>query len=140
MTKKTGKKPASKAIYVQPFMAHFSDCDPEGILFFAQYFKWAHDAIEGFVQAKGLWSSWFQNSAAGAPLRHVEADYMAPLHHGKTADCMVHVAAKGVSSITFECHFVCEKKVTAVVRTVHVFVDRKKMKSTKIPKNIQAAL
>lgn len=143
MTKKISKKPAAKAIYAQTFTANFSDCDPEQILFFAHYFKWAHDAIEGLTHHKKLWSVWFDSQSWGAPLRHVEADYMAPLAFGESAECLVYVANVGDSSVTFECHFVTgtktERRVTAVVRTVHVFVDRKTFKPTKVPKEVRAA-
>lgn len=134
-SKKVQSMPGA-AVYAQKFTAHFSDCDPERILFFATYFKWAHDAIEGLTHSKGLWADWFENADCGAPLRHVEADYFAPLQFGESADALVHVASIGETSITFETHFLNSGKVTAVVRTVHVFVDRKKFKATKVPDKI----
>ncbi|MEK6554896.1 MAG: thioesterase family protein [Bdellovibrionota bacterium] len=150
MTKKTSKKPAAQAIYAQTFTANFSDCDPEQILFFAHYFKWAHDAIEGLTHHKKLWSTWFDSQSWGAPLRHVEADYFAPLAFGETAEAQIHVAHIGDTSITFETHFVANTKnitgkksvpkLTAVVRTIHVFVDRKTFKPTQVPKEVHERL
>lgn len=125
--------------YSQPFQARFSDCDPQKILFFSKYFDWAHDAIEGRLAADlKLRRLWFENKKWAVPLRHVEADYFAPLPLGEKCECIVHLSQVGKSSMSFECHFVNYKsqKLLAVVKTVHVFVDQKRFQPIKVPKEI----
>lgn len=124
------------------FQAHFDDCDPAGIVFFANHFKLAHRAIEEFVVEAGIeWKDWFQSDQYGAPLIHAEADYKTPMLQGQKFHAKVRLIKIGESSVEFETTF--EKTngdICSVVKTVHVFINTSSMKKQNIPDNIRKKL
>ncbi|MBX3021011.1 MAG: acyl-CoA thioesterase [Bdellovibrionales bacterium] len=124
------------------FTAAFDDSDSEGIVFFGNYFRLAHRALEQWLPAQGIsWEEWFKNPAFGVPLRHAEADYLKPLKPGQTFEVTVRVAELGESSVHFEIEFqTLDGTALARLKTSHVFVSREGMKKIGIPEAIRARL
>lgn len=129
---------------VQPYkiLVPFDEADGEGIVFFGNYFRLAHRALEHFLPQIGIpWKEWFASEEYGVPLRHTEADYMQPLRPGDSLEVTVKIAKIGESSIDFTYEFRNgQSQPTAVLRTAHVFVSRTPMKKIPIPANIRANL
>jgi len=124
------------------FQVPFDEGDVEGIVFFGNYFRLAHRALEAWLPTVGIpWEEWFKNVEWGVPLRHVEADYLRPLRPGDSFEAKVEVAEIGESSIHFNYEFLDLKgTVLAKLKTSHVFVTRPAMKKHHVPDEVRARL
>lgn len=124
------------------FTVPFDEADGEGIVFFGNYFRLAHRALEGFLPQLGLsWRDWFANPEFGVPLRHVEADYLQPLRPGQDYTVAIEVAELGESSVHFVYEFRgSDGQILARVGTVHVFASRADFKKRSIPADFRRYL
>lgn len=122
----------------------FDDADSEGIVFFGNYFRLAHRALEQWLPQQGLdWAVWFQNSEFGVPLRHVEAEYLSPLHPGEAFAVRIQVVRLGDTSLTFQYEFSQPQKTASLLarlKTSHVFVSRIERVKMTIPLAIRQVL
>lgn len=124
------------------FTVAFDESDSEGIVFFGNYFRLAHRALERWLTEREIpWAQWFKNPEFGVPLRHVEADYLRPLRPGESFDATIQVDEIGDSSVHFSYEFTSpEGTPLARLKTSHVFVTRGEMKKMKIPDLIRECL
>jgi YbgC/YbaW family acyl-CoA thioester hydrolase len=124
------------------FKVAFDEADGEGIVFFGNYFRLAHRALEAWMPTKGItWPEWFKNPAFGVPLRHVECDYLRPLRPGDEYYAAIQVLEIGDSSVHFSYEFTSpEGAALARLKTSHVFVSRPDMKKLAIPETIRRKL
>lgn len=119
------------------FTVAFDEADGEGIVFFGNYFRLAHRAFEAFLPTIGIaWKDWFEAPEFGVPLRHVEADYLAPLKPGDDYEVRISITDLGESSVHFEYEFKKGSTITAKLKTSHVFVSRPEMTKIAIPEAI----
>ncbi len=120
----------------------FDDCDPAGIVFFGNFFRLAHRAIEDLLPSIGLtYADWFLSKEYAAPLVHAEADYKSPLWQGQKCKVTVAVETLGQSSVTFTSKFLSPNgQLVAVVTTVHAFIEIKTKTKLNIPEKIRQAL
>ena len=127
---------------MRTYRVPFDEGDGEGIVFFGNYFRLAHRALEDYLPEIGIpWAGWFKNPDWGVPLRHVEADYLKPLRPGEEFRVRIHVAELGESSAHFAYEFLdTDGRVSAKLKTSHVFVDRREMKKRLIPEDLRAIL
>ena len=123
-------------------LVHFDDADPGGIVFFANYLKLAHRALEEALPKAGIpWDQWFATKDYGVPLRHVEADYKQPIHPGTFIHVEQTVKRVGETSVTFASLLKNETgDLCATVTHTHVFVDMKTKQSIAVPEKIRAIL
>ena len=123
-------------------MVHFDDADPGGIVFFANYLKLAHRALEYALPKAGIpWEKWFRPESYGVPLRHVEADYRKPVRPGSYVDVEQKITRLGNTSVTFESELKNDQgELCAVITHTHVFVDMKTKNSINIPEDIRQVL
>lgn len=111
----------------------FDLCDPVGILFYGSIFTLVHQALEEALPKIGIsWKEWF-DSEIGAPIRHVECDYLRPLKANDMADIEVHFESPSDTSITV--HYIVKKGETVYcdVKAVKVFVNRSTMTKASMP-------
>lgn len=120
----------------------FDDCDPAGILFFANFFKLAHRAIEEFVISRGItWSEWFQNAAWAVPIKSAQSDYKRPLFAGRNYTLTVELVATRETSIQFQFQVLDEAQNLCIEgSTVHVFIDKVSGSKRPIPASVLKAL
>jgi len=120
----------------------FDDADGEGIVFFGNYFRLAHRALEQHLPLLGIpWKEWFANKDWGVPLRHVEADYLQPLRPGDHFQVVVKIEELGESSVHFAFDFLDHSgKLAASVKTSHVFVGRSTFKKVPMPSAVREIL
>lgn len=120
---------------IMRFTVAFDEADGEGIVFFGNYFRLAHRALEVFLPSIQIpWPDWFKNAEWAAPLRHVEADYLMPLRPGEMFEVSVKVSEVGESSVSFSYEFHSPLgQPIAKIKTTHVFIDRKTMRKRPIP-------
>ena len=119
----------------------FSDGDPAGIVFFANIFEIAHKTLELFKVSENSWDSWFNDPKYGWPLRHAEAEFLAPISVGRKVSTKLFLEKQGNRSMKFRCEIyqASDKKVNhsassgdanssdvlcAIIKTVHVKVKR----------------
>ena len=138
----------SKKSYERSLKIHFRDADPAGIMYFANLFSFAHDTFESFIVDAGIpWNQWFQDNKHLVPIRHAECDYLSPFFPGKTYQVLTQV--ESISDSTFRMRYTFfepdsaksrEKKIHAVVKIAHTFVDPKSKKKSNIPKEFRAKI
>lgn len=109
------------------------DTDMAGILYFARQFRFAHDALEDFVESAGLtFDQVFHRENYVFVIVHCEADYYVPSKVGDKLN--VHLTVDHIGNSSFILHYeIFREDHTHVgtVRTTHVTLDR--IKRTKIP-------
>jgi YbgC/YbaW family acyl-CoA thioester hydrolase len=101
----------------------FGDCDMAGILFFANLFKYMHEAYEFFISEFEDYNVHFNNKKVGYPVINTEAEYYSPLFLGKDAEINVSVNQVRESSYELIYEFIIENELKAKGRTVHVCVN-----------------
>lgn len=112
----------------------FREADPAQIMYFANVFSLAHDVFEEFILAAGYkYQEWFSPDLHIVPIRHVEADYMAPLIPGQTYDVTAVVAHMGETSFKMAYKFEQNAKTHAMVFMVHAVLDPKTKAKMTLP-------
>lgn len=127
----------------------FFDGDPAGISFFANVYRWHHQAYETFVtQHLGFeYSFWFQNPEFGIPLRRSEAEYYTPIFPGSSIEIYIRVSKLGTTSFTLESEIhsihdpgVSHQNLCAKILTQHVFINLKSKSKIDIPPHIRKVI
>mgnify|MGYP001304472930 CR=1 FL=1 len=82
----------------------FSESDPAGIVFYAEFFRMFNDLFEDWlVKCLGIdFADQFQNEQRMFPLVHVEVDFKAPRHMGQKMDLSLLLTSVGRSSICYD--------------------------------------
>lgn len=119
----------------------FREADPAGIMFFGNIFAFAHDAFEEFIVAAGYsYTEWFRQQDHIIPIRHTDANYLAPFFPGQTYQVAVSVAKIGETSFQMKYIFSQNNKNHAIVTMTHAVADKKTMKKTPLPATIRDRL
>ncbi len=118
------------------------DTDAAGVLYFANIYNYAHEAIEAFLDSAGMNVGTILRSPSYAlPVVHAEADYRRPILPGDRMRIQVQLERMGDTSFTFLYRMTnIEGEETAQVRIVHVVVDRQSGKSKPVPSELSAVL
>ena len=117
----------------------FHDCDPAGILFYANIFKHAHDVYQEFLSQ--LERNYFADPVYVLPITKSSAEYFSPMKSGESYKCKIMVSKLQESS--FELTFLfydAESNVHAEVKTVHVAVNKSNFIKTSIPEDLKLLL
>lgn len=116
-------------VYERPI--RFEDVDAAGIVFFAKFFHYAHEALEALFD--GAYADIVVNRRIGFPVVHVASDFHSPVRYGDTVRIETGVSKIGTTSVTFR-HTFSNKKTGALVATVdHVAVTSRLDTLTKLP-------
>jgi YbgC/YbaW family acyl-CoA thioester hydrolase len=120
----------------------FEDADPAGIVFYPRAIALAHGVVEDLIRQTELgWHGWFDHHGLAAPVRHAEADFLAPMRAGESLTARAWVEKLGETSATFAVEFAGQDgEVRAQVRTIHVLVDRATGKPVPLTPEIREAL
>ena len=119
----------------------FYDCDPAGILFYGRIFEICHSAYEDLIRSFNLTSDYWNNEEYAVPISHTEGEYMLPLRPGD--EVTVEVTVSVLKESSFELSYTCRDSkgdVTNQVKTVHIFVDKKKWKKTPVIEEVRSGL
>ena len=120
---------------------NFYDCDPAGILFYANLFKFAHKTYEALIESFKLSDGYFNNENFVVPIIHTEGNYFIPMKPGDKIEVSVNVSDMRNSSFELTYKFVDkDSNLCADVKTVHVFVDKKSFEKINIPAEILESL
>ncbi len=133
-------------IYQMRISVRFQHVDAAGVVFFARFFEYVHEAYEGFLQTIGSpLSDVLREQVWAAPLKHVEADYFRALRLGDELDVQLVAAQVDGSFLTLGWRLVVSPKpsathVVAVVQSTHAFVSPGNFERTQIPDVILQAV
>jgi 4-hydroxybenzoyl-CoA thioesterase len=118
-------------VYERP--VRFEDVDAAGLVFFARFLGYGHEAMERFFDGvPGGYVGLITKRKIGFPAVHVTCDFRAPLRYGDVARIEVTVPKIGTSSCTFR-YAVTRASDGADVATIeHVVVSTDLTTVTKI--------
>lgn len=124
-----------------------NDTDVAGILYFANQFRFVHDAWEDLVELENMsFQQIFFNEDFLFVIVHVEADYLAPL---MVADKLeVTVVTEKIGNASFTMSYKIYKKdmateeltLTGTAKTTHVTIDKITRTKVAIPDHLRAIL
>jgi 4-hydroxybenzoyl-CoA thioesterase len=120
----------------------FQDVDPAGIVFFAHFGTYAHEAMETFFdrQVEGGYAGLVVGRRVGFPAVKLEVDYHAPLRYGDRVRIETTVSRLGNRSAVLRYRFRHGERDIAEVRHTVVITDLDRMKSRDMPDDVRAAL
>ena len=120
----------------------FEDADPAGSVFYPRAIALAHSVVEDLIRQTELgWHGWFENRSLAAPVRHAEADFLAPMRAGESLTACAWVEKLGETSGTFAVEFLgSEGETRARICTVHVLIDRSTKQPVALTPEVRKAL
>jgi YbgC/YbaW family acyl-CoA thioester hydrolase len=120
----------------------FEDADPAGIVFYPRAIALAHGVVEDLIRQTELgWHGWFDHHGLAAPVRHAEADFLAPMRAGESLTARAWVEKLGETSGTFAVEFLgSEGETRARICTVHVLIDRNTKQPVALTPEVRRAL
>ncbi len=120
---------------------HFHECDPAGIVYFGHVFTFCHEAYEELMRTGGQAIETLLTGPCVYPLRHVEADYSAPMRMGDLVTIGITLGKLSERSFRVEFTVTSEQGVLlAKAAHVHVAVDRETMRPVAIPEALRGVL
>ncbi len=120
---------------------NFFDVDPGGILFFGNYFRYAHAAFEKMMEEFNFQRDYFQDEFYAIPIVHTEADYFAPVRFGEKIKIVIKLEAVKNSSFVLNYEFVDKlNNKRALLKTVHVMINKSKIEKVNIPDELREKL
>ncbi|MFQ5454558.1 MAG: acyl-CoA thioesterase [Candidatus Zixiibacteriota bacterium] len=119
-----------------------ADTDAAGILFYANYFRLAHDGYESFLEAIDYSLNYVINESDILILIvHTEADYKQSLRLGVNYTLQIKVDKIGKTSFALNYRFEdSNSQIVAVIKTIHVTVSKGKNKPVKLPEKLRDKL
>ncbi len=119
------------------YFVHFDQCDPAGILFFAESFSLAHRSIEHFMETSGIgWKNWFNNESTAFPIRHASCDYFQPVSGGTEIDISIEITDLSKSTVCFSAVAEQSGDEKYRVQSVHTAIDKTSRTKADIPAEI----
>ena len=121
-------------MFTYNYTVKFGDCDPAGILYFANIFKICHSAFEEFLIEKGISKDYFSGEELIFPLLSANAKYLRqiPVHSG----IEIKVSTTDVRTNAFSLNYRVlgsGEILLADVETVHVCVNKSTGTKTNLP-------
>jgi 1,4-dihydroxy-2-naphthoyl-CoA hydrolase len=127
---------AAKPRFVHRLEVRFQDVDAAGIVFYARFFDYFHDAYVAFLAKGGFpLPEVLRTKAWAAPLVHAAADYMSPARFGDPLEVGLVRARWDRGRLTLG-HRVARAgsgEMVAVGRTVHVWVEPERFQRIEPP-------
>jgi len=114
----------------------FSQVDAVGIAFFGRAFEMCHEVLEAMLAAGGMPLHAILDGGEWAmPLVHASADFKRPMKLGDRITIHMELAEMSGGSLTFAYALLGESgDLRANVKLVHAFIDRKRFKGRRAPK------
>ncbi|MCB1930562.1 MAG: acyl-CoA thioesterase [Rhodocyclaceae bacterium] len=106
-------------------LIRFHQCDPAGIVFYPQYLVLCNETVEDwFAQAHGVdFYDLHAELHRGVPMRHLEADFLAPSVHGESLRFSLVVEKMGERSLTIRIEARHGAQLRFVARQTLVWAD-----------------
>ena len=120
-------------MYIARNQVRMHDTDMAGILYFPRQFRFAHDALEDFVESLGYtFDQVFHREKFVFVIVHAESDYLSSLKVGDKLE--VHLSIENIGKTSFAVSYLIyklDKTIVGKVKTIHVTLDS--ISRTKIP-------
>ena len=118
------------------------DTDAAGILFFANYFKLAHEAYESFMDSIDFGLNYIINQSDILILiARAESDYKSSLRLSDEYELSISVEKLGKTSFVLAYEFTNGKgDLTAALKTVHVAISKESQKPVALPQSLRDRL
>lgn len=114
------------------------DTDMAGILYFPRQFRFAHDALEDFLEKNGIrFFDMFTKNPFVFVIVHAEADYKISLRVGDELVVKMKIGHMGNTSMTFLFEIWRGEELTGTAKTVHVCLDRKTRQKIPVPEEVR---
>lgn len=129
--------------FVHVHRVRFDEIDAAGIVYFARFFAWCHDAMEAMLAPiGGGYAHLVGERRLGLPAVHVEADFRAPMRFGDEARVETWCDKLGNSSVAlrFEVKRASDGSHVATIRHVVALTDLTAMRARPLPDDVRAAL
>jgi len=114
------------------------DTDAAGVLFFANYFKFAHDAYEQFMESVGFdFRHMIDKSSYLILIVNAESNFHKPMYAGDIIKVAIKTEKIGHTSyvLSYEI-FNGSGEKTATIKTTHVAIDKKSHKPIALPEKL----
>ncbi|EYF01570.1 acyl-CoA thioesterase [Chondromyces apiculatus] len=130
-------------MFVYRRMVRFEEVDAAGLVFFARFVGYAHEAMEQlFAPVEGGYAGLILARRVGLPAVRVEADHPAPVRYGDTLRIETTVARLGTRSATLRYRMfrASDEVLAAEIRHTVVTTDLEKLVSCAMPADVRAVL
>ena len=120
----------------------FADCDPAGIVHFAQYLVMLNTLVEQWFD-EGLqipYARLIGERRTGLPSVRLEVDFTAVSRHGDMLEMALAIARLGRSSLTLNAEFRCGDELRLRARQALVCTSLDTHKPQALPDDVRAAL
>lgn len=133
---------APAALFRHPRPVRLQDCDAAGIVFFARFFEYFHDALMAGLEAGGYSvPRLLREGKLLVPIREAQAEYLAPLCFGDRVVVEVVRTAAGESAAWIGYRIGGESgRVHAVGRTLHLCLERETLARVAWPPDLLECL
>lgn len=131
--------------HIHRISVEFGDCDPAGIVFYPNFFRWFDAASRHFFVASGVppWRALEKrNGIIGTPLVSVSSDFRLPASYGEVID--VHTSIEEWRGKTFVMKHAAMRcqQLLCEAREVRVFAirhpdDPARIKAVPVPEEIR---
>lgn len=119
----------------------YNECDPQGIVFNANYLAYADIAItELYREAFGSWQAPMDEHGVDMLVAAANVRYLAPLHFDEEFELVATVPRIGETSTTMRVVVEREGSPVAEVEVRHVFVDASSRTKTAMPDAVRERL
>ncbi|MCK6598868.1 MAG: acyl-CoA thioesterase [Bdellovibrionaceae bacterium] len=128
--------------YIYHHQISFDQCDPAGILFFANTWDICHRVYESWLLSLNpKWVFWFENQDWAIPIVNSEASFLRPIKPGTIMQ--VHLCLNKISDSSFTSVYefieegASQRKTLTQCQITHVFVDKKTFKKIYVPSEVK---
>jgi 1,4-dihydroxy-2-naphthoyl-CoA hydrolase len=130
-----------------PFIAknkvRMHDTDMAGILYFPRQFRFAHDALEDFVESEGMnFNEIFSKEKFVFVIVHAEADYYIAVHVGDRLEIHLYVDRIGTTSfsLVYKIYREPNHELVGSAKTIHVSLNSDTREKIPIPEKLLESL
>lgn len=119
----------------------YNECDPQGIVFNANFLTYADIAItELYREVFGSWEGAMREQGLDLLVAEANVRYRAPLRFDEEVELVVTVPRLGATSTTTRVQIERDGRSAAEVEVRHVFVDAETRAKAPMPEAVRTAL
>lgn len=119
------------------------DTDMAGILYFPRQFRFAHDALEDYIESEGMtFEQIFHHEKFVFVIVHAESDYYKPVKVGDALEIHLYIERIGASSFTvvYKIYREPNQELVGSAKTVHVSLESDSRVKIPLPEKLKKSL
>ncbi len=126
--------------FVHELRVRYGECDPQGIVFNANYLLYADVAFtELWREAIGPWQEMIADGV-DAVVAHAELDFRAPARYDDVLQLGAKILRLGQTAVTTEIDVMREGELLVAIQLRHVCVSTETWEKTELPERIRVGL